>query len=126
MRAIRGFVAVAAVALAACGGGGSSAAASATITGRVSIGPFCPVERLGSPCPTPPVSAEVTATRRGDKDPAATARAASDGSFRLAVPPGDYVVTARARNALFCRSENVTAAAGRSATVTIDCDTGIR
>jgi hypothetical protein len=61
------------------------------IEGRVTIGPTCPVERAGSPCPPGIWSGTVRATSSdGSVHETATA---SDGSYRLALAPGTYTVT---------------------------------
>ena len=68
---------------------------SGILTGRVSIGPICPVEREGEPCPVPPdlyagveVVVESLATGR------LVAREALDaqGRYRMELPAGSYRV----------------------------------
>jgi hypothetical protein len=61
------------------------------ITGQVLIGPMCPVEHLGQPCPDQPFAAALRiedATGRLY----CTAHSDDDGTFRAALPPGDYIV----------------------------------
>ncbi len=61
------------------------------IRGRVTIGPTCPVERQGSPCPPNAWTGTVRATSAdGDVH---DATAGPDGSYELALPPGTYTVT---------------------------------
>jgi hypothetical protein len=68
-----------------------AAAPSGGIEGRVTIGPTCPVEQVGSPCPPGTWTGAVRATSsEGAVHEAATG---SDGSYRLALTPGTYTVT---------------------------------
>jgi hypothetical protein len=61
------------------------------LEGRVTIGPTCPVELAGSPCPPGIWSGTVRATSTdGDAHETTTG---SDGSFQLALAPGTYTVT---------------------------------
>jgi hypothetical protein len=92
----------------------------------VSAGPTCPVERVGSPCPPRPLSAEVEA-----RDPAghlaATARSGSDGRYRLPLPPGQYTLSVASSGSFpRCPTATATVVAGELATVDVSCDTGIR
>ena len=48
----------------------------------------------------------------------------ADGSYRVAVAPGEYVVTADA--GMSCELMDARVAAGNYTTVEIPCDTGIR
>jgi hypothetical protein len=60
------------------------------IEGRVTVGPMCPVERIGSPCPPGAWTGTVRATSSdGSVDETTTG---SDGSFRLALAPGTYTI----------------------------------
>jgi hypothetical protein len=47
-----------------------------------------------------------------------------DGSFRLALLPGSYQMSARA--GMRCLPQTVSVQAGRYSAVTIQCDSGIR
>jgi hypothetical protein len=61
------------------------------IEGRVTIGPTCPVEQAGSPCPPGAWTGTVRATSSdGAVHDTATS---SDGSYRLPLAPGTYTVT---------------------------------
>ena len=48
----------------------------------------------------------------------------ADGSYRVAVPPGMYVVTAHA--GMSCELMNIRVTSGAYSKVDIPCDTGIR
>jgi hypothetical protein len=117
-----------AISLVGCGRQGahvSSAATTGTVRGHITAGPTCPVERVASPCPPRPVVSIVEATV-GTRVVAST-RSATDGSYRLDVPSGSYVITARPAG-MFprCSPRPARAAAARIAVVDIACDTGIR
>jgi hypothetical protein len=60
------------------------------IEGRVTIGPQCPVEQEGSPCPDAPFVATVQILADGKV--VASGRSGTDGGFRVAVAPGTYTV----------------------------------
>lgn len=75
----------------ACGDGAAGDGTSG-IEGRVTIGPQCPVMQEGSPCPDAPYVATVRVLRDGAT--VATGRSGQDGSFRISVAPGEYVVDA--------------------------------
>jgi hypothetical protein len=104
----------------------SAAAAVTGLQGTVSAGPTCPVERVDSPCPPRPLSAEVDA-----RDPAGRlavmSRSGSDGRYRLLLPPGQYTLTVASSGSFpRCPTPTATVVAGRLATFDISCDTGIR
>jgi hypothetical protein len=68
----------------------AGSAPSGGIEGHVTIGPMCPVEREGSPCPPGAWSGTVRATAPdGSVYDTATS---VDGSYRLALAPGTYTV----------------------------------
>lgn len=101
------------------------------VDGRVHLGPQCPVEVAGEPCPDEPaVGVEVTVHEQLPGEAygggAVVARVTTDdeGAFRVALPPGDFVVTAEA--GMSCEFMDVTVAAGEYSTVDVPCDTGIR
>jgi hypothetical protein len=95
------------------------------IQGTVLLGPTCPVEQAGSPCPDRPLSTELTFVRAG----AAVARATSgaDGSFRVTLEPGTYDIEARGLSAAqSLKPTQATVRAGEYTTVTVRIDSGIR
>jgi hypothetical protein len=104
----------------------SPPAAVTGLQGTVSAGPTCPVERVDSPCPPRPLSAEVDAKDASGRL-AATTRSGSDGHYRLMLPPGTYTLTVASTGPFpRCPTPTGTVVAGSSATVDIHCDTGIR
>jgi hypothetical protein len=126
-------IALAVWGLAGCGlhdPDGSTAARSG-IVGRLHLGPQCPVERPGHPCPDrPSEGSTVTVAEQGpdllDESGAVVARTTTDahGAFRVALSPGTYVVTADA--GMSCRRVTARVILGADAKVDIECDTGIR
>lgn len=92
----------------------------------MSAGPTCPVERVDSPCPPRPLSAEIDA-RDAPGHLAGSARSGSDGQYRLALPPGTYTLTVVSAGTFpRCPTPTATVIAGRVAMLDIGCDTGIR
>jgi hypothetical protein len=101
------------------------------VAGRVHLGPQCPVETEGDPCQDQPAAgARVTVARQLPGNPGAggevVARTTTDadGTYRVAVPPGTYVVTARA--GMSCEPRDTQVTSGAHSKVDIACDTGIR
>jgi hypothetical protein len=88
----------AAILLAACGGGavtggtGDSNEGVSGIRGRVLLGPTCPVEVVGSPCPDRPIQATVRVLQ-GDVL-VKSVRSGEDGRFRIELDPGAYTLLA--------------------------------
>jgi hypothetical protein len=92
----------------------------------VSAGPTCPVERVGSPCPPRPLSAEIDA-RDASGHLAGSTRSGSDGQYRLVLPPGTYTLTVAAPGPFpRCPTPTATVIAGKVVMLDIGCDTGIR
>jgi hypothetical protein len=97
----------------------------------VHLGPQCPLESEDDPCADQPAAgARVTVAKQihGDSYAAGevVARAATDadGTFRVAVAPGNYVVTADA--GMSCELMDARVTAGAYSKVDVPCDTGIR
>lgn len=101
------------------------------VAGRVHLGPQCPVETEGDRCADEPAAASrVTVAKQlpGDSysggEVVARTTTDSDGSYRVAVAPGEYVVTADA--GMSCELMDARVTTGAYTTVDIPCDTGIR
>ena len=62
------------------------------IQGEVTIGPTCPVEMAGSPCPDAPFAATITVSQDGEV--ATTFTTGDDGRFHIPLDPGTYELTA--------------------------------
>jgi hypothetical protein len=113
---------------------GSATAGESGIEGIVLAGPTCPVERADSPCPDRPVSLRIGVfpVRSGiNTPPQLTFTSGEDGRFRVAVPPGMYVLET-ACGPQSCtplpqlKPAAVAVQAGRYTDVTLSADTGIR
>jgi hypothetical protein len=124
-------VATAAVGLLLAGGGVAAAGAHAhpkvRVSGTVTAGPACPVERVDQPCPPRPVNGATVELLRSNGKVTASTHTDASGKFRLAAAPGHYVL--RAINAGGYRSEatkSVTLRAGKPKTVNLTVDSGIR
>lgn len=124
-------MAVGAVLLAGCGDGGPATTAESGVTGLVTLGPQCPVVTTDTRCSDRPAAGvAVTVSDRvpGDSYAAgkvvAQARTSSDGVYRIAVGPGEYVVTAVA--GMSCELMDARVTPGSFSQVDIPCDTGIR
>jgi hypothetical protein len=121
------------VVLAGCGGsnpsGTGTPSSSSTTDGRVSgvvtAGPTCPVERAGEPCPPRPVSAEIDARTPAGHQVAVT-HTDADGRYELRVPSGSFVLSVVTNGLPRCPATRVTVMSAGDVTADIACDTGIR
>jgi len=77
--------------LTACGGGGPPP--DTGVEGTVTMGPMCPVVQVGQECPDAPYPAKLTVVLASGKI-VARALAADDGSYRIALQAGDYLLQA--------------------------------
>jgi hypothetical protein len=110
----------------ACGNGSAGDSGSG-VEGRVTIGPQCPVEQMGSPCPDAPYEALITVSRDGDT--VRQTRSASDGTFRISLQPGRYGVVAGpidGSSLPFGRQVEVVVKQGTFTHVDLSVDSGIR
>ncbi len=102
------------------------------LTGHVSIGPLTPVERVGVPSPTP--APEVYAARSINIFQAngvtlvVNVKINSDGTYRVELPPGDYVAALARSGIDRARGlpKPITIEIGKTVQVDVDIDTGIR
>jgi hypothetical protein len=101
------------------------------VAGWVHLGPQCPVETEGDRCEDKPaVGSKVTVATplpgNPDSGGEVDARTTTDarGKYRVAMPPGRYVVTAQA--GLSCEVMTVRVTSAAYSKVDIPCDTGIR
>ena len=62
------------------------------VEGRVWVGPMCPVVQLGVECPDRPLEAEIDVLDSNGRI-VARARSAADGTYRIALVQGSYVLT---------------------------------
>jgi hypothetical protein len=125
----RSVVILAVLAACAVGSDGSSERPNSGIQGRVLAGPTCPVEIETSPCPDRPVQATVRVLAGSPGDPPVTTfRSEEDGTFRVPLDPGDYLLVAEVAGtgALSARPVPVTVVQGTFTMVDVFLDTGIR
>ncbi len=105
-----------------------------TLVGEISVGPFCPVEVEGQPCPPPAGTYEsivvlVYARLPDGERRIAEIRPDADGRFELLLQPGSYRVALDHSLGIPgtpSPDERLRVEAGRTTTVTFDIDTGIR
>ncbi len=98
------------------------------VEGTVLFGPLCPVERADSPCPPKPIAAEITVTTRAGQT-VSSGVSSSDGTYRIALSPGTFTLTARAPGSgAFGVSKpvDVVVVLGRYTHVDLMVDSGIR
>ena len=117
---------VAALTLAACGADAAGDGTSG-MRGVATVGPQCPVEIAGSPCPDEPFQGTIQVLN-ADGDVVADATTNDDGSFEIPLEPGSYVVTAALEGGSppFVKPVDVTVEVGAFAEVNVSVDTGIR
>jgi len=131
------LVMVVLVSLAACapvGTGASQATATAaanqgTLNGTVVAGPTCPVAIPDHPCPPRPVPDHQVAIITPDGKTAATVTTDKNGHFSVMLAPGRYevkVVPGPGPLPVQRQPVFVTIVAGKTVSVTIMLDTGIR
>jgi hypothetical protein len=115
----------------ACGDRGPAAEPDSGVTGVVHLGPQCPVEGSKEPCEdqaavgvTVIVSEQIPGEAYVAGKEVARTTTAADGTFTVALDPGEYVVTAEA--GMSCELMDVRVARGTYAEVDVPCDTGIR
>jgi hypothetical protein len=117
---------VAGVMMAACGTQRPAASPPVSeVTGTVIAGPISPVARPGVPT-TRPVRRATVEAQRGT-EVVAVARTDGAGRYELRLPPGTYVILAKA-DRYFARmsSKTVTLSAGEIKKIDLLIDTGIR
>jgi hypothetical protein len=117
--------------LAGCGDEQPASEPRSGVTGTVHLGPQCPVEMPDEPCDDEPaagvpvtVSEQLPGEAYGAGEVVARGETDADGSFRIAVPPGEYVVTAEA--GMSCELMDARVTDGAWTRVDVPCDTGIR
>jgi hypothetical protein len=96
------------------------------IEGEVSVGPISPVSRPGE-VNSRPFAADIIVRRATDNHVAVEFRSAEDGTFRVELPPGTYLVEPQKGNPLpIASSQEVRVVAGRFTRIHVDYDSGIR
>jgi len=98
------------------------------LEGTVLRGPTCPVETENDPCPDEPFSALFHVFDL-DEEEVATFTTSADGSFRITLAPGDYLIVPDATAPIIhpsTQAKSVTVEAGGFTEVTLVFDTGIQ
>jgi hypothetical protein len=107
-------------------GCGEQAVTDSGVQGEVRIGPVAPVEQPGVPNDKP-YAATLQILRASDGKIVAEARSGADGSFRVALAPGRYVLQPESGQPLpTAPSQEFTVSAGQFTPVRVDYDSGIR
>jgi hypothetical protein len=123
------FVAAAALALlaGACGTTLNTPSADSGIEGLVTIGPMCPVEIEGQPCPDQPYEAPIVVEDAGG-DEVARVTSDADGRFRVTLEPGAYTLVPQSPESRlpYAGEQSTEVVAGEYTQVTIAYDSGIR
>jgi hypothetical protein len=106
-------------------------ASVSVLTGRVTAGPVCPVERYppASVCADRPVSGALLVIEDGDGRKVAEVRSGADGGFRVELPPGSYRIVPQPVAGLIGTAQPVDLRLepGASASpIAVRYDTGIR
>jgi len=116
------------VLVAACGPSAASAPPNTGIRGIVTLGPTCPVERVGEPPCVTPLAATLAVTSAEDGSVVARVSSGPDGAFQVDVPPGDYVIVPEPGGDPFPVGQpvEVTVEAGGYTEIEVAYDTGIR
>jgi len=106
---------------------GTSGKGAAGIQGKVLLGPMCPVQQVGSPCPDKPIEADITVTDSDGKT-VATGHSHADGTYRISLLPGSYTVTAKRPGGGFGFGKPVTVnvSDGTDVQLNLLVDSGIR
>jgi hypothetical protein len=111
----------------------STTVGEGTLSGKVTIGPICPVERPDVPCPVPAEAYEarkilVYIQLKGGLALYSDVSIKTDGTYSVNLPEGAYVVEMKPNG--IDRSPDVPAdiviKAGETTTLDISIDTGIR
>jgi hypothetical protein len=110
--------------LSGCARSAASGNGDAGIQGVVRVGPTCPVEQAGNPCPDRPLATELEFVRGSDV--VATVRSGEDGRFRVALEPGSYTIRSGKTGLPSLRPVQAMVPPHAFASVTLTFDSGIR
>lgn len=99
------------------------------VMGTVTLGPTCPVERIppDPQCADKPFQGIIEVRMSGKTKIVATTQSDSKGAFQIGLSPGEYDLNAKS-GAVFpsCSARTVTIESGKTVTLNLSCDSGIR
>lgn len=111
--------------LAACASAATGATTSG-VYGQATIGPMCPVERPGVPCPDKPYQGQI-AVLDSNRNPVTKFETDAQGNFKIGLKPGTYFLVSASPNGYpFAQEQAVTVTAGLFTRVSLQFDSGIR
>jgi hypothetical protein len=120
------FAVVGLVSLLVTAGCGAKPVTDSGVQGEVRIGPVSPVEQPGVTNDRP-YAATLRVARASDGKIIAETRSGADGTFRVALAPGRYVMQPVNGTPLpTAPSQDFTVIAGQFTTIRVDYDSGIR
>ncbi len=101
------------------------------LQGKVTIGPICPVERVGVPCnPTPEMytAHPIFVYNKNKSAVVKTITGDANGNYKIGLPAGEYIVDANRAGIGGARNlpQAVHIESGKTIQLNIDIDTGIR
>ena len=99
------------------------------VVGHIAIGPICPVEREGGPCPIPPEvysSREVIIYKTDGKTILKRSRLDSEGNYKIELEHGNYWVQINPAGIGAGEKKKVNIKQSQTTVVNFDIDTGIR
>ena len=101
------------------------------LAGHVTIGPLQPVQRAGptaTPAPEIYAARSINVLREDGTTLIVNVRINTDGTYRVALPPGTYVVSLAKSGLDRARGlpKTITIEGGKTVTLDVDIDTGIR
>jgi carboxypeptidase family protein len=128
MRILAGALLAVALTFTACGSQDIADVPVGTIRGVVLLGPTCPVQSATSPCPDQPLEYARVLVRRADGSVATTLKSDGEGRFAAQIAPGEYtlVVDTEGDPARTSKPVAITVRRGRTTSVTVPVDSGIR
>lgn len=109
-------------------GGGKTS----VIKGKVAVGPICPVEKEGKPCPVPPeayTSREIVVYQADGKTEVTRSAINTDGTYLFNLEPGSYVLDTARKGIGYTSKDlpyNFTLADAETKEFNFSIDTGIR
>ncbi len=104
-------------------------AESGFISGHVTIGPFCPVEREGEPCKVPPeayTSREAIVYAGNETTVKERVRLDTQGNYKVTLAPGNYFIQIEPAGIGPGEKKKATVKSKQTTVVDFDIDTGIR